>query len=292
MKLIDEIISMSSDGQVRIADGLRKCLILSFQLKNEKLKAWVEKELNGFDKEDIIPRYRQMNPHSKGNFSGPGGARLTNRPLPIAVLKREHWDLLSNRMAQPIASYESLIAAGPQQNVSIPWAPDLILEYQESFIEGFALSSAWQEIPMSLVIGLCEAVRNRLLRFALELKDEMGHVGNEPSAVPAATVEAAVVNYIYGGTNVIAGTAADFSQIGNVEIAADDFASLAKALAEIGIPEKQIDELKIAVEADHKNFGSRTKAWLKSIGTAGVRAGVTIGQDVVKDMLLRYFNLK
>jgi hypothetical protein len=291
MKLIDEIILMASDGKTPIADGLRKCLILSFQLKNEKLKAWAEKELNGFDKEDVVPKYRQMNPHSKGNFSGIGGAWLTNRPLPITVLKREHWDLLSNRMAQPIAAYESLIAAGPKQNVSIPWAPDLILEYQESFIAGFALSNAWQEIPMSLVIGLCEEVRNRLLRFALELKDEMGHVGDEPSAVPTATVEAAVTNYIYGGTNVIAGTATNFSQFGNVIIAAGDFEALAKALTGLGIPGKQIDELKGAIDTDNKNFGERTKGWMEKVGKVGVKAGVAIGQDIVKDMLLQYFGL-
>jgi hypothetical protein len=33
---------MASDGKTPIADGLRKCL-LSFQLKSEKLKEWVEK---------------------------------------------------------------------------------------------------------------------------------------------------------------------------------------------------------------------------------------------------------
>jgi hypothetical protein len=168
----------------------------------------------------------------------------------------------------------------------------LILQYQESFIEGFALSSAWQEVPVSKVIGLCEEVRNRLLRFALEVKEEIGHVGDEPSAVPAATVEAAVTNYIYGGTNVIAGTATSFSQIGNVAIAAGDFEALAKALTGLSVPQKQIEELKGAIEADHKGFGEWTKRWMKNIGKVGVKAGVAIGQDVVKDMLLQYFGLK
>jgi len=243
MKLIDEIIPMASDGTTPIADGLRKCLILSFQLKNEKLKDWVEKELNGFGRDDVVPKYREAMFHSKGNFLGPGGARATNRPLPMTVLHKDHWDLLTDRMAQPIAAYETLAAGGPDQSVSIAWPPDLILQYQESFIQGFALSSAWQEVPMSKVIGLCEEVRNRLLRFALEVKEEMGHVGDEPSAVPAATVEAAVTNYIYGGTNVIAGTAVHFSQIGKVVVAAGDFEALAKALAGAGVPEKEIHEL-------------------------------------------------
>ena len=47
MKLVDEIIQMASDGKRSLADALRKCLILAFDLKNDKLKQWVEKELNG-----------------------------------------------------------------------------------------------------------------------------------------------------------------------------------------------------------------------------------------------------
>lgn len=210
----------------------------------------------------------------------------------MTILHNDHWDLLTDRMAQPIAAYESLATAGLDQNPSIPWPPDLIVQYQESFIPGFALSSAWQEVPVSKVIGLCEEVRNRLLRFALEGKEEMGHFGDEPTAVPAATVEAAVTNYIYGGTNVIAGTATNFSQIGNVVVPAGDFEALAKALAGLSVPEKQIQELKGAIEADHKSFGERTKNWMKSVGKAGIKAGVAIGQDVVKDLLLQYFGLK
>ena len=44
------------------------------------------------------------------------------------------------------------------------------------------------------------------------------------------------------------------------------------------------------IEADQKGFGERT--WMKSLGKAGVKAGVAIGQDVVKDLLLQYSGLK
>jgi hypothetical protein len=126
----------------------------------------------------------------------------------------------------------------------------------------------------------------------LEIKQEMGDGDGEPSAVPAAAVEAAVTNYIYGGTNVIAGTAAHFSQIGNVVIAAGDFEALANALTGLNIPQKQIKELQGAIESDHKGFGERTKGWLKTVGKTGVKAGVAIGQEAVRDLLFQYFGLK
>jgi AbiTii len=139
MKLVDEIVEMAVDSRASVADALRKCLVLAFQLKNEKLKAWTEKELNGFDPDDAVPEYRRVTLHSKGNCSGIAGARMTNRPLPMSVLDREHWDLLTSRLIQPIGAYETFRTASPDENPSIPWPPDLIVHYQESFIDGFAL---------------------------------------------------------------------------------------------------------------------------------------------------------
>jgi hypothetical protein len=95
MKLLDEITEMASDGKHPLADALRKCLVLSFELKNDKLREWTNGELNGFDKDDELPKYRKVNLHSKGSFSGYAGAHVRNMPLPLGVLKIEDWDWLT-----------------------------------------------------------------------------------------------------------------------------------------------------------------------------------------------------
>ena len=97
---------MAADGKQPLANALRKCLVLAFDLKNETLKQWTEKELNGFGKDDEVPDYRKVMLHSKGNFSGPGGMRLTNRPLPLTILETKDWDILTSRLTQPIAAYD------------------------------------------------------------------------------------------------------------------------------------------------------------------------------------------
>lgn len=293
MKLIDEIIEMASDGKRSLADALRKCLVLAFELKNEKLKQWADKELNGFSNEDVIPKYRQAALHSKGNFLGYGGARLTNRPLPLGVLETQHWDLLTSKLRQPIGAYEMLCASGLEKNPTINWPPDLIHHYQSRFIEGYALSSAWQEVPMSLVVSLCEEVRNRLLRFALEIKEELGHVSDKPTELPRERIEAAVVNYIYGGTNVIAGHASDFSQTVTINIIRGDIDSLVTALSTLEVPGSEIQSLRTAIKADSDSFGTRTKKWLGSVGSKLGAAGLKLGADVatalIKSWLMKYF---
>ena len=111
------------------------------------------------------------------------------------------------------------------------WSPDLIARYQGKFIQGYALAQAWQELPAGAILSIVDSVRNRVLRFALELRDELGAVNDKPQDVPAEKVDQAVTNYIFGGTNIIAGTAKDFTQVGAIHIAKGDLSSLVDALS-------------------------------------------------------------
>jgi hypothetical protein len=71
---------------------------------------------------------------------------------------------------------------------------------------------------------------------------------------------------------------------------------LAEALKTLEVSDAEVEKLKRAIEADHKGFGIRTKEWLKKagklVGKNGVKVGTAVGQDVLKELLLRYFDLK
>ena len=293
MRLVDEIIEMAADGKRPIADALRKCLILAFELKNNRLKEWAEKELNGYGRDDVIPRYRCVALHSKGNFSGPAGSWIPQRPLPLGILEEKHRKYLTSKFVQPIATYDAG-SNDEKHNAMIPWPPDLIVHYQTRFIPGYALSQAWQEVPAAVMVALCEEVRNRLLRFALEIREELGQVDDKPSDLPVRQVESAVVNYIYGGTNVIAGTASDFTQLGTVVVGKGNFSSLADALKRLDVPQGEVDALKEAVDADQKRFGTQTKEWVLNIGaklgSAGMKIGTEASSELVKGWLHQYFS--
>ncbi len=57
MKLLDEIIAHAVDSKEPVSVLLRKYLVLAYQLKNDRLKAWIEKELDGYQPADDIPEY-------------------------------------------------------------------------------------------------------------------------------------------------------------------------------------------------------------------------------------------
>lgn len=126
-KLVDEIIAMTTDSKRSLADALRKCLILAFDLNNDKLKEWIEKELNGYSQGDEVPEYRKAMLQSKGNFTGGGGAWLPARPLPMGIIDEQHQHMLTSKLVQPIAGYEG--SEDKKGQAVINWPPDLIAHY-------------------------------------------------------------------------------------------------------------------------------------------------------------------
>src|SRR5487761_2154531 len=106
MKLLDEITAHAVESKEPVSVLLRKCLVLAYQLKNDRLKTWIEKELDGYSSGDELPEYRLVPAGAKGTFFGGGGAAIYDQPLPAGVLKPEHrhWGS-SIELRQPIAAY-------------------------------------------------------------------------------------------------------------------------------------------------------------------------------------------
>lgn len=245
MQILQEIIEGAVSSDAPISGLLRKCLVMAYQLNNGRLKAWVDKELDGYANDEPIPEYRQVNAGAKGYFLGPYGAEIRNQPLPPAVLEpqHQHWASTLN-LVQPIAAYELLVERSKTADASgeavIEWPANLTARYQTKFIRGYTLNRAWQEIPHSSIVSLVDTVRNRVLRFALELRQELGDVSDDPTTLPAEKVDQYVTNYIFGGNNVFSGTTNGVTQIGNIVVAKGDLTGLngASALAMLPFPRR------------------------------------------------------
>ncbi len=238
MKSVDEIVSTAVDSSQSITTLLRQCMVLAYELKNEKLKQWVERELNGYGQGEEVPEYRRVPITAKGTFHGG----------------------------------------------FIYWPTNLVTFYQTKFIEGYALVSAWQEIPGGAFVSLIDVVRNRILKFALEIREELGVVGDRPASVPSEKVDAAVTNFIFGGTNVIAGVAQNFAQIASINVGKGDTSGLSAALKALGIEDNEIHELEIAISDDaheeHHGIGRRTSGWLRKIGVGLGNTGLKLSGEV------------
>lgn len=294
MKLLDEIIEMATDDKEPIGSLLRKCLVLERQLKNDKFRAWLNLELDGYDrdKEDDFPDYRVFNCVNKGDFLGLT-FRLTDQPISLHVMSERDQKILAKvHLHQPAASYDG--RPNRDNDAALPWNPALTAKYQRKIYEGGepTLVRAWQEIPGSILVGLLEQVRTRVLRFALDIKDNIAPDSPDATDVPAALIEHSVVNHIYGGNILIASHAENFSQIAQTNVSEGSIGELEEALAKLEITNEGIKALRSDIECDKKDgqasVGPKTKEWLTNIGKYLGREGAKAGFEVAKQMATKW----
>jgi hypothetical protein len=150
------------------------------------------------------------------------------------------------------------------------------------------LNRAWQLIPGSVLVALLETVRNRVLRFALELKSQLGPGTPTVERLPSAAIDKSVVNHIYGGNIVIASHAENVSQLAQTNIAVGDTAALKAALRHLGITDDGIKRLESDMEAEKDAIGPRLRKWIANVGDYLGQEGVKAGVDMAKKLATRW----
>ncbi len=274
-------------------------MVLAYQLNNDLLKEWVEKELNGYDGESELPEYRKISADAKGLFLGRFGQQLDNQPIASGLMKPEHQHFAERaELRQAIAAYDDkLLSKG---SAVFPWPQNLVILYQETFYTGLALNRAWQEIPQSVFASLVDTVRTKILSFALEIRKQLG---TEPeteqnlSEIPTKKVDQIINNFIYGGQNVIAGQDAQMTVDARTQVVAGDIETLRKALQEFGVDGQDVKLLEDALAKDKTDskvgeIGPKTNHWLstavKKVGGSTVKITESVATTVISGMIKGY----
>lgn len=302
MGLYEEIQTAATDSSVPLTDLLRKCSILAARLKNDEFRAWVDRELNGYDDDDVVPSYRILSVDSFGHFSGPGGSGLRNAPIPPHTLKKElRHHVEEARLMQPVAALEDLVGTG-ESSFQIPWPPDLTALVGEDIYQYQNCLQAWRAVSRGQIISILDTVRNRILAFVLEIEAELPSAGDWPSS-PASVSQEAVQRVfqttITGNVNQLIAGSHDFTASAT-QVVAGDFSTLVGAMRAIGLDDEDISELEVAIEADDSRedkraLGGAVTSWIgkiaakASVGTLKIAAGAALG--AVMKAILAYYGL-
>jgi len=298
--LLDDIIDLAADNKQSITVLLRKCLVLATQLKNERLKSWANQELNGYSSEEGLPDYRVTPAQAKGHFSGPFGSGWNYLPIPPAVLEKEHQQFaLRVPLFQAISAYEDMVSNSSNSgSITVQWPANLVLYYQSKISPGMSLIAAYQEISRGSLVEMLDAVRNRTLNMALELKTELGEVQDVSmvSGAHAVQIERVVVSNIGGNVYVSTGQSnMNATTIQQQSIVAGDWEHLAKVLRNSGLSGPELDELSTAVKEDGRTMGTKVKGWIAKTApkvlSGGVKIGAAIGQSLLTEYLKQYCGL-
>ncbi len=179
---INTIINELVDPKAKLKDTLLKVQVLSFKIKNDKLKAWVDSELNGFMGKEV-PSYRKIPSAIFGNLiqdRGFGGALTRkNTALPIEYIKNKvvRETLLGGfSLNSSVSELELMLEKGGDYFITIPHA--IHQEITEIIQNGWVVDSAWQRVPLASIEGILGSIKSTLLTFLLELADEIGEKDN------------------------------------------------------------------------------------------------------------------
>lgn len=177
---IDVITQDLVNPKVSLKDILLKVQILAFKLKNEKLKLWVDCELNGYV-ETEIPDYRTIPSSVRGNLvqnRGFGGfATRNDTTLPIEYLEKKAIERLTKvHLATKISEIERMVTEKGSYSVSIPHY--VYIHFNEILANNWQVDAAWQKISVNSLEGILSSVKSNLLNFLLELNEEIGDNDN------------------------------------------------------------------------------------------------------------------
>jgi len=305
MSLLREIQDAAVDGSTSLAVVLRKCMVLAARLGHEPFKRWVDAELNGYPPGADLPPYRHVGGiASIGTLAGPLGAMLNRVPLPLAPIPadvRDHYDHVEFR--EGVAKLEEMARPDPEgRDLVSRWSGDLIAQVADKYYQGYRLLEAYMEIPKNAVVGVLDVVRNKALKFALEIEEEApaaGETSPGTKPVPDARVAQIFNTFIMGGAqNVAVGSPAAVQHAQQIQ--AGDLNALKRFLIDRGLEEGDVAELEAAIGEDPPSkrdqpLGKRVSVWLGNMATKAAsgawKAGTAAASDLLTAAVKAYYGL-
>jgi hypothetical protein len=181
---IDRIIQDLTDPHQALEDCLRKTLVLAYDLKNDKLKAWVDCELNGYPTDESLPTNRWVGLEVMGNIVLPrmGGILTKTASLPYQASNHAYFINLKNGypLKSNVASLELVTKPRASDSVtalSFPINPYALHALNE-VVEHWIIEKAWVQISDFTITGLLSQIKTNLLQFLLALNEELGNESN------------------------------------------------------------------------------------------------------------------
>lgn len=216
-ELVESIIVDITNRDVSISDLLRKAQVLAFKLNNDSLKQWLNYEVNGYESDAQLPKYRKLSAVLFGQIEqnrGFAGSMLYHHfRLPIEHLSDkiqsmiQSWDCRS-----PINEIQHILDSGKSEgNVRITCNNKIIPLVSQALESNVYVNQVWLEVQQYDLFNILDSVKNKLLDIILSIDTELelGVNFNLPQAQQRVNQ---VVNNITAGV-------ANFGDNSTIEIA-------------------------------------------------------------------------
>lgn len=303
MTLLRDIQDSAVSSTTPVTDLLRRCKLLAARLGSVEFGAWVDHELSGYPSKDTLPPYRILRVESLGNFAGPAGSGMKNAPIPAGCLPKEIQDWARTEyLLDGVSVYEQLLRKENDGTFRGPWPADLVATVGQDIYEFMNCVQAWKVIPRGAIVGLTDAIRNRVLGFAIEIEranPAAGEASVNSSPVPAQVLRQVFNTQVYGNVGNFASGSTNVSQSAELKVTQGDIGTLEHALHDLGVTQADVEQLRTAIREDQREnapgLGKRAAVWIgEMIGKAASGAwnvSISTASTVLPKLVSQYLGL-
>ena len=178
-ELVESIIVDITNRDISISDLLRKVHVLAFKLNNEPLKHWLNCEVNGYEQDAEIPKYRKLSAVLFGQIEqnrGFSGSMIYHHfRLPIDHLPDkiksliQSWDYRS-----PINEIQHILDSSKSDgSVRVTCSNQIIPLVSKALESNIYVNQVWLEVPLYDLSNIVDSVKNKLLDIMLGIDTEL-----------------------------------------------------------------------------------------------------------------------
>lgn len=298
MGIIKELIDELSQSKTPLTDILIRSKVLAHRLKNEKIKDWINDELNGYQSEEL-PNYRILPCRVMGSVNN-GIINRKNIPLPLYHLEKGIKDVLEKiHLYQSISTLEEISKNHDSEVISRVIPIELYNHISSVFSDGFVVEYAQCEVSRIQIIQVLTSIRSKLLDFLMDIDDI---VEDENSINPTEIEQAkSMFNSAVFGDNATIIVGNHNQQKVTNHINKGNFNELEKILKDNGVADADIEELKTVIDTETpddnaKTFGSKVNEWTKKMLGKAVdgtwKVGIAVAGKLIADALWAYYGVE
>jgi len=210
--LVEQLQLDACNPEVPVSNLLRKALLVASRLEIPGAPEWINAELSGYSNANDVPSYRRLR--------GRAMARGLRGWLPVQFPTSDLQELVDKQnIHQPISELETLAPGDGELSCSYP--PEIVAHLQQLTHEDTDFRCFISRAAVSSVI---DEVRNRLLRWSIELYDA-GIRGEgvlftrdekqkaHPITIQGANVNIGAIGDVGAHANIAAGAGAKVASI-------------------------------------------------------------------------------
>jgi hypothetical protein len=284
---------------------LLKTKILLFRFGETEALNWIDKELNGYSKQDELPKYRIVKSKTLTTIKNYNVIQR-NIPAPIINLTKEiQKSLTSSKIYESISVIE-LIANSTENLLTSNLPIEFHQLFQNELPKNIYIHEAYRVIQKSHIVEIISIIRLRLLDFMLKIEDKFpDNASLEEAKTIASKTEIGktfgfIMNININGDNatITNGNSNHIEQHNSVQ--KNDIKSLLEYLKTQGIAQPDLDELKQAIKEDSESpqpkgkFGQYVGKWIGKM-TSKAAAGlwditITSGVNLLEKSIGNYYD--